>query len=89
MVRCWKVAPITSVFKELGVSGGDITGSTAALSVTQADDWTHHKRASASPAIPTASGPRASVSLSAVPSLSPRSYISPPVQGQTAPLHPP
>lgn len=37
-----------SVLKEPRVNGADITESTAALSVTWADDWTHSRRASAS-----------------------------------------
>lgn len=43
LVRCWEGTcsyNSSSVLKELRDSGGDITGNTAAFTVTQADDWT-------------------------------------------------
>lgn len=50
-----------SVLKELRTRGGDIMGSTAAFSMTQADDCIHSMRASSSLVIPPLLDPEASV----------------------------
>lgn len=64
LVRCWEgtCGYNSSVFRELRDSdGGTSQESTAALTVTQADDWTYSKRASASPSFPLLLGPETSV----------------------------